>query len=304
MFFDARSFSEPKLSMDHFREWAGAIASSYLNSDVAPTTSLCKIAQSEELTPHQIEVLAAEANKLIHSHKYASAEDKYLAAGFPLADAKAAIATLQVGGSETKLAYEMPTPEKIDNGPDAYAMWGVSEPAPMDKTAGLRGQLKVAGERTELLGQKLQDRALLAKFAMEAAENRFIKAARQLTLEGDAGAERLKILGMIDHQVKCAGMPFARKSLAKLAYVLHKEGLLESKAAHTAIDYFVKEADCKAPPEMISEWMQARVVNGTHPLYITLKTFKDTHDKYNHDTRRGSFVDDRLEVLRQRVRAL
>jgi hypothetical protein len=303
MFFDARSFSEPKLSMDHFREWAGSIAGSYLNSDVAPTTSLCKIAQSEELTPHQIEVLAAEVNKLIHSHKYASAEDKYLAADFPLADAKVAIATLQVGG-EAKLAYVSPEPERIDNGPDAYSMWGIQEPAPMDKTASLRGELKVANERTELLSQKLGDRALLSKFALDAAENRFIKTARQLVLQGDNFEERLKVLGMVDHQVKLAGMPFARKSLAKLAYVLHKEGLLEASGARTAIDYFVKEADCKAPQELISPNLQARVVNGTHPLYISLKTFKDSHDRHLQEHSRGCLVDDRLQILRQRIRAL
>ena len=110
MFFEPGAFQERKFDISYFREWAGEIASSYLNSGVAPTDSLAKIASAEELTPHHIEVLACEANKEIHKHKYAAAQDKYFAADFPLADAKSVISQLQADGGEVKVSAELPAP--------------------------------------------------------------------------------------------------------------------------------------------------------------------------------------------------
>lgn len=304
MFFDSSTFAEPKVSMDHFREWASVIASSFLNSGVAPTTTLCKIAAAEELTPDQVGILAGEANKVIHSHKYAKADDKYLAADFPLADAKAAVAQLQIGG-EAKLAAVMPAPTRIDDGPDPFQMFGV-KPDETVKTAELRHELKAAHLKTANLKEKLADKEILEKWAADGAEAGFIKTARQMVLSGANSSGRMKILGDIDHFTKCAEMrDLSRKPLAKLAYVLQKEGMLEPAHAKAALAYFLsKEADCKAPQELISEWLPAKVVNGSHPLYVTLKTFKDHNARMNHNRGRASIVDDSLSVISQRIRAL
>ena len=199
----------------------------------------------------------------------------------------------------------MPDPVVGDQGPDAYAMWGIERPAMEDKTASVKHQLKVAGEKTQLVGQRMSDEAIMAKHATEAAEGRFIKTARQMTLEGGSSLERMKLLGTLDHFVKQAGMPIGRKALAKLAYVLGREGLLEEKHAKSAIDYFMaKEADCKAPQELISSWLPARVVNGNHPLYITLKTFHEHKDRFADYAAKSKLVQDKLDIVRQKVRAL
>jgi hypothetical protein len=303
-FFDLGSFRESNLSMEHFREWAGEIASSYLKGGAAPTETLCKIAQSEELSPHQIEVLAGEANKLIHTHKYASATDKYMAADFPLADARQAISTLAIGG-ETKVAAAMPDPV-FDDELDVHKAFGIPPEGPMDKTASVKHQLKTASEKLAMLQEKLTDKIYLEKCAADEAERTFIKQARQMVLTGGYdSSSRMKVLGNLDHFVKCASMEFARPSLAKLAYVLSKEGMLLPNDASIAMGYFMsKEADCKAPASLISENLKAQVVNGTHPLYITLKTFQDHSTRMTGARERSYIVDDQLKILRQRVRAL
>lgn len=301
MFFDSSSFAEPKVSMEHFREWANSIASSYLSSGIEPTTSLCKIAQSEELTPHQIALVAGEANKLIHQQKYASAKDKYFAADFPHADARAAISSLQNGGTmKVAAVLSAPAPSAV---PEDYDPFGVG-PQMEVKTAELKHQFKHTILKTASLKEKLSDQHFMQKQAAENAERAFIKEARQAVLSDSSSTERMRTLGGIDHFAKCAGLN-AKIQLAKLAYVLGREGLLTPSHAKAALGYFLsKEADCKAPDELISEWLPARVVNGTHPLYMTLKTFHDHQGRMDDTRGRSSIVDDKLQILEQRARSL
>jgi len=303
MFFDTRSFEEPKVSMETFREWAGSVAHQYLSGQGSPTDGVTKIAQIEELTPPQIELLATETNKLIHTQKYASAKtDKYFAADFPHADAKAIIEQLQATGN-VKVAAAAPEPS-FDGGMDEFAMFGVTQPV-LDKTASVKRELKVAAEKVAAVHSKSQDRVLLAKYAAESSETDFIKTARQMVLGGNNSSERMQLLGTVDHLVKVAKMEFARPALAKLAYVLGKEGLLYPPHAEKALDYFMcKDADVKAPQELISEWLPARVINGNHPLYITLKTYNDLSQNLRDCSDRHNIIADKLLVTKQRIRAL
>lgn len=302
MFLDPGSFVEPTMTMGHFREWASSIASAYLNSGVDPTMSLCKLARVEELTPPQIATVAGEANKLIHQHKYASAKDKYMAADFPHADARTALGQLQ--GGSVKVAAQIPEPVLRQNQSwDEYAVWGVERPTQV-KTAELKHEFKAATLRAEMVRDHLNDRQIMSKLAADNAEQAFIKTARQYVIQDSNSATRMKTLGGLDHFAKCANMD-AKPQLAKLAYVLGREGLLTPAHAKTAMAFFMsKVADCKAPQELISEWLPARVVNGNHPLFITLKTFHENRARMNGDRGASSIVDDKLHILRQRVRAL
>lgn len=304
MFFDTRSFEEPKVSMETFREWAGSVANQYLTGQGTPTSGVAKIAQMEDLTPSQIELLSAETNKLIHTQKHASAKaDKYFAADFPHADARAVISQLQAT-DHVKVAAVAPDPSFGDGYQDEFAMFGIDRPT-IDKTASVKRELKVAAEKVAMVDAKSQDRVILAKYAAESSETKFIKTARQVVLSGSNSVERMSILGTIDHLVKTAKMEFAKTALAKLAYVLGKEGLLYPQHADGAFNYFMsKEADVKAPEELISGWMQARVINGSHPLYITLKTFRDCEQSLRECTDRHSIIADKLHITRQRIRAL
>jgi len=294
-------FAQPKYTMEDYREWAGEITNSFLKANAMPTDTLVKIARTEELTPHQIEVLAGEANKLIHQHKYAAETDKYFAADFPHADSKMAIKALQVG--EVKLAVEFKEPEKILEGPDPYEMFGI-KPEEMDKTAEVKHAVKYGAEKAQLLEQKLKDKIYEVKTASESAQHSFIKQARQFCITESGSASRMKILGYLDHFVKSAGMPAGKKLLAKLAHVLMQEGLLEKAAAQEAIEYFTKEGDQKAPPSLISEKLPAQIVNGQHPLYITLKTVGDHEAEVARYMRDAELVSDKVRILKQKIRAL
>lgn len=292
------------VTMANMKEWAGEIANSFFNANALPTDTLTKIAKTEELTPHQVEVLAGEANKLIHTHKYASAEEKYHAADFPLADPKVAVANLQLDGGAVKTAsIHLPEPKFETPEMDMFKAFGV-QPEEMDKTASVKHHVKLAEEKLELMNQKIQDQAFLLKTAYTNAHNDFIKQARQCLIEESTSSDRMKVLGQLDHFVKSAGLKHGKKLLAKLAYVMMKEGKLEPSVANKAIAYLSKEADEKAPDEMISGRLPVQVVNGDHPLYITLKTVGDREADLLRNEQEGLLVQDKLKLLKQRVRAL
>lgn len=292
-------------SMSHVREWAGEIANSFLNGNVLPTDTLTKIAKTEELTPHQVELVAAEANKMIHNCKYANAADKYHAADFPLADSRQAVRLLQLDGGEVKVAAQFSEPvfDKRDIEADVYKAWGVV-PETFDKTASVKHQVKHAEEKASLLKQKIEDRIFEIKTASENATVSFIKTARSYMIEEGSSADRLKVLGQLDHFVKSAGIAAGKKLLAKLAYVMMKEGKIEPLSANRAIAYFTKEADQKAPQELISENLPCQIVNGQHPLYITLKTVGDLEAEMLRYQQQGLLVDDKVRILKQKIRAL
>lgn len=305
MFLEPSSFKERTLDMSYFTEWSGEIANSYFNAGVTPTETLSKIAQSEELTPPQIELLAAEANKEIHKHKYASAEDKYFAADFPLADAKKVISSLQADGGKVKVAVEMPEPEFKSPAEklDLFKAFGVEQPE-LDKTAEVKQQLKLASIGGDVLKQKYQDKIIMTKMAADAAEEKFIKMARQMVVQHDNQADRFKTLGKIAQFVASSGIPEGMVPLAKVAYILGREGLLPPDKAEKAVEFFKKQADVKAPDELISNWLPAQIVNGEHPLYITLKTFQDHKNLLEEYNTGYKIVHDQLKTVRQKVRAL
>lgn len=300
---DSHEYSTPAVDMESIREWAGEIASSYLKVGAEPTQSLQKIAQSESLTPDQVQVLAAEANKAIHNAKYASVEEKYHAADFPLADAAKAIQMLQLDGGKVKVAMELPPPKLPEI--DFHEMFGV-KPEEFDKTASVVHELKTAAVRADLLLQKIADQVEIATHKKQASEREFIKTARAHLLEEGGSSARMKMLGTLAHLVKTAGYDaIGNKALAKLAALLGKEGKLEPKHAKAAIDYFLsKEADQKAPQELISENLQARVINGQHPLYIRLKTIADNEAHLLRFEQERDLVQDKVRILKQKIRAL
>lgn len=303
MFFEPSSIQERRLDMSYFHEWSSQIANSFFNCGVTPTESLAKIAQQEDLTPHHIEVLAGEANKEIHKHKYAAAKDKYFAADFPLADARCVIKSLQATGGVEKLSAKMPEPVTSAKPIDMFEMFGV-KPEEMDKSASVKHELKVAEEKAEFLGQKYKDQAILSKFAADAAEEKFIKQAKEMVALADDQKDRLKVLSNLDEFVKSSGIREGMKMLAKLAYVIGREGLITPQHTKVAFKYFMKQAGSEAPQQLISEWLPTKVINGNHPLYITLKTFKSHKDQADCSCDRGGLVDDKLKLIHQKVRAL
>lgn len=304
MFFEPSSFGARKLSMDHFREWAGGIAGQYLKEGMLPTEALCKTAQAEDLTPDNINVLAAEINKEIHRQKFASMSDKYFAADFPLADAAEAIRRLQADGGVTKVASEMPEPIIRRPEADPFEAFGV-KPEAQDKTASVRHELRHATQKLEAMERMLQDKVAVLQMQRESTGKNFIKQARDFVLSTAMNQpQRIEALGKLETFVKSAGMQFASPLLSEVASTLGKDGYLTKEQVKTASARFEKAADLKADEALISPNLKAQVVNGNHPLFITLKTFRDQSSALQTHCNHLKLTQDELRIVKQKVRAL
>lgn len=313
--FGLESFHHPTISMSDVKNWAAGVRDQHLEAGTDPTESLVKISRENSLTPHQVGVLAGEINKTIHIAKYASAEDKYHAANFPLADAQKAINALQIQDGSEKIAFAVPDPICAKDDFDYDAAFGLSKEASseaeQEKTASvetslLRGEVKTAHMKLARMKQEQDRKAFMTKVARDNAEVDFIKIARQMVLSGLNQQERMKHIGTISHATKCAGLyEVARKPMAKLALSLAEEGFLDQDKAEMVSEYFLeKKADEIAPDELISEFMRANVVNGNNPILISLKTFKDADERAAEEANRKSIVDDRNLIFAQKMRAL
>jgi hypothetical protein len=292
------------------RECANNVANAYINEGLEPNDYLCKMAAERSFTPEQVKIVATEANKAIHSYRYKEASDKYSAADFPLADAKLILSKLQAHDeSQVKVAAHFTAP-KISQGATLvqsdYDFFGII-PEEMDKTASVKQKLSAGLEKTALLRDKVQDRLVDLQNQFNAAEESFIKEAKEMILvNGVNEAERYRTLGSIFHFTKQAGkLDCAKNSLAKLAHVLKAQEILSPELADEAFNFFVKEADQQAPTHMISKHLDGvEIVNGNHPLYITLDTISHCKQESEHEQNRYKMIMDTLGNIKQKIRAL
>lgn len=307
-FFNFENIKKPDFDIQHAREYANSVANNYVSSGIAPNESVVKLASSEGWTPEQIKVVATEANKAIHSVLYKTASEKYHAADFPLADVSKILETLQIHDGQDKIAAQFVDPilEK-EYGPSAEDMFGVKVEE-LDKTASVKGHVKVAQEKAGLLRQKIYDDLSMENLRIDNAEKAFMKEARQLIMQNSLTAlDRYKTFGTCYQFAKTAGFEeISKESFAKLAFVLGKEGLIETNRAKEAMNYFMdKTADQKVPEHLISKNLTGlEICNGEHPLYITLNTV-DIHKRRKEGLEnRFKIVQDTLDGLSQRIRAL
>ena len=305
MFFDVFSPKSPTLSIHDVKKMASDISKAYTSDGVPPTETLTKIAQQRSLTPHQIEVLAGEANKMIHIEKYASAEDKYFAADFPLADSKVVIQELQNDASEkTAASSEFLGSPVVDEEFDTFKAFGV-EDTTAEKTANEIVSPKRIMEKLAQARDEEHRKLAEATSHKNYAENAYLKTANAHIAAGCTSSERMEKMGMAYHAARCADLEdTARPLLRKLAYVYRGQGLLTEDHYKVAEEYFSKEADETAPEGLISDWINAKVVNGDHPLIITLDTYKKGIDRERELAEYCNLVDDKIRIYGQKIRAL
>jgi hypothetical protein len=123
-------------------------------------------------------------------------------------------------------------------------------------------------------------------------EKTFIKEARALIMEhpfADRGDAMVKIAEFVHSAT--GDEKLGQDLMKKLAAVVAGQGL-------------IKKADLKAPEEYISAKMPAKIVNGRHALYITIKTLKDNRQEYDPLYRGAEIVDSSLPELKEKIRAL
>lgn len=279
------------------QSFAKLAAEGYLGKTQTPLNdSLKKIASQESLTPHQIEFVAGEANKEVWAKLFAL--DKKSSYDFPLADAKAVLKEVQLVDkkpvvSQTDMDY-LSAPESTK-----LASWDVMkamgfEASGIDKVAArkeLKRTLQNRYEKLAMAKEEIERLMFVKQSHIEKGELEFVKSARDMLLEeilDDRGQAMEKVAEFLRG---CDHPDYGRRLMAKLASVMRRQGL-------------IKTADLKAPEEYISETLPARIINGRHALYVTIKTLFQNYDEYKDLSSRYEIVDSSLPVVKEKIREL
>jgi hypothetical protein len=287
-------------SKDVLNVLAKLAADGYLKSQTPLNEGVAKIAEQESLTPAQVEYVAAESNKSVWRRLFSM--DKEASYDFPLADSAEIISKLQVEHKpktvkEIDLDYlSPPINTKLAEFNPMKAMGFKDEV--FEKQAStlarkeLKHELQARYEKLAFAKEELYRLDLETSTKIENLEVQFVKTARALVLE-----ESFEDRGMAFEKIA----EFLRGCEGKMEYKL---GLMK-KLAHVAVKQgIVKEADLKAPEQYISDKLPARIINGNHSLYITIKTLFDNYDYHNGIREKSLIVDGSLPVVKEKIREL
>jgi len=265
--------------------------------------SLKKIAKDEGLTPHQIEYVAAEANKTVWADLFKM--DKTASYDFALAEPGLVIKELQLKEStgqikEAQMDYlGSPVFNKTAVDKSVYGEFVTlsTDSASYDqvKLASHRGDLKRTMvsrmEKMAHLRDELSMEMIKTSTAIDNCRKAFIKEARTLVMETPF-TDRGIAMDKIAEFVRSAGFKEVGKDLmAKLSHVVKSQGL-------------IKQADLKAPEEYISDKLPARIINGRHQLYITIQTLHKLQEQELGLQRNYEIVDSSLPILKEKIREL
>jgi DNA-binding transcriptional MerR regulator len=273
-------------------------ADEYLGQNKTPlNTTLKKIASQEGLTPHQIEIVASEANKAVWGKLFSM--DKQASYDFPLADIKEILGDLQVKQSsgEVKTAdldyLSPPVSTKVAEF-DPFKALGVVEEN-LEKSAAakkeIKRQLQVRLEKCAQVKEELERELYVVNSKIDELEMSFVKTARNMILEYPF-SDRGQAMDKIAEFLRGCGKPDQSQFLMKkLSHVMKRQGL-------------IKEADLKAPEQYINADLPCRIVNGRHSLYLTVKTIMDQYDWRDTLHNRYEIVDSSLPTIKEKIREL
>lgn len=300
--FLAQGSTTKTASLDVLKEYAKHASHNFMGKDKVPLThTIQKTAQVENLSPEEISIVCQEANKAVHSHMFKTAEDKYV--DFEIADPNVIVSNLEKSIQKTasvnhydaafdavfgKTASENEISSDFDLAPGEQNAY--QNDFQFSQTAGHDGlktpqehidKIAMAHAKNEL-EQNIDD-IIMIESSIDGLKKEFVKVARNQMLSSSLH-ERPQQFGYIAKFCKEAGMVDKQinEMIDLTAHVMYKQGLLE------------KTADLKADAQYISDNLDARVVNGTHPLYITIKTLVDK------ETRREALLD-RHNLIKTRL---
>ena len=268
----------------------------YLRGSHSLNTAIKKIAKDEHLTPDQIEFVSTTANQLTWSKLFS--QDKTASYDFPMANSAEVIKDLQIKPEQKVVdnaAFDyMSAPKATKTASfDVLAVMGFQKEA-VDNTCAKRELKHVLQNRMEkiaLAKERIHGDLIIAQGEIADLEEKFVKAARTMVLEVPL-EERGKTVEKIAEFVACCGdHAKGRNLMKKFAHVLKRQGI-------------VKTADLKAPEEYISDKLPARIVNGKHELYVTVKTLFDKFDYASNMLHRYEIVDSSLPPIREKIREL
>lgn len=280
-----------EVSPEKLRLLAKVASNKFLSGKTPLNQSLQKIAEENGLNVHQVARVAEMANHETHQALWASEADKTKVA-FDVADPKKiTVREAKPGEQEKHTGAAREVPKRVDRGPSTAEMFGVK---PGDVHRGLgdlpdKKKVVIIIEKTASAKTVAKDDLIKVAMLNEHEEKNLAKLVKQAYL-----GHGVKLPDIYAYACAEGYGEVAKEYLPKIAEQLQKE---TGRAELTKIAW-------KAPEELIDYDAPLTVVNGAHPILISL----DTLLKYRNDIQqfngRMSRINDDVTILGERLREL
>lgn len=296
---EGRQPQHSKVAVDRLESFAKIAAKRFLEEGAKLNDTITKLAKENELNANQIERVCEMANIATHQGLWSKTAQKEKIS-FPLAASKVVLASCGCGG-------EAPVADCVDSdyagppkaiprpGPSMASMMGVDPGAVHNGLEGPNDRQKViivlqkkAAER-----KALQDRLAVQAMTLETLEKRAFEAVKQTVL-GGTSFRNVLIAAVIARHDKLAAELIPR----------FEERLIAETHGDTH-SRLVKHAIAKVTPDLISENLgNTTVINGAHPVLISLDTIQRKTDEIKNGIRDLLRIDDEVKIYNQRLREL
>jgi hypothetical protein len=259
----------------------------YLSDKVPLTGSLQKIADENGLNTHQVARVAEMANHETHAALWASEPDKTKVA-FAVADPSKV--SVKEAPRESRPSTERSVPRR-DRGPSTSEMFGVN---PQNVHNGLtdvpeKKQIIVIIEKRAAAKRGIEDDLIKTTMLHEHEEKNLGRLVKQAYLGDGIKLDQLYAAACAEGLGDVAGEYFP-----KIAAQLQME---LGRAELTKLAW-------KAPEELIDYDVPLTIVNGAHPVMISLDALLKYRDDVMTFNGRMSRINDEVTILGERLREL
>jgi hypothetical protein len=282
----------PSASPEKLSLLAKVASNRYLKDGTSLNEAIQKLANENSLNSHQVARVCEMDNINTHQALWPAADDKTKVAFEVANPAKITVINIKSpppatgGGGE----FMGPPSDSPSVGPSMAEMFGGDDAGHQGMTeVPEKKQIIVIMQKSAAERQVVTDDLVKLAMLYETELKNLYGLVKRAFISGEAAIEDL-------YAVACqeGHGDVAMKLFPKFAALLHKE---TAKSSLTKIAW-------KAPEDLISQEMPVTVVNGAHPILIsldTLKRYRDQEQEFNFHLWR---IDDKNSILSQRLKEL
>ena len=282
------------ISPMQFVEWGHIASKDFLENGMSMNASILKLAEVNDLLPTQIQRICEVANHSTYAQLFKSAQDKTFT--FEVADPNKIVSALDSDQQE-KVASDYFSAPKKTTSVDVNKIFGISE---ISNAPEVEEGVKVANQviqKIESAKEEINSRQVMLNHKIESENENFYKLAKQMVLTGTPLEEIWTATRKLGDEDRIAQI------FVKTAERMVEEGVLGAKLQYLMKKHGEAVDESLISPRLknMSEPIGVQIINGSHPIVVSLNTLANYQADYESNNRAGKTLDEKLVYVRNRI---